>query len=89
MKDETVNDKDFAKSSTEIETYVLIEKLKNPQEDEDEGIIILDDLNEKMMEDPRVQAMFKRSRYEKLTVFIISQDYYELPKRTIRANGSI
>ena len=33
--------------------------------------------------------MFKRSRHNNLTMFIISQDYYELPKRTIRANGKI
>ena len=41
------------------------------------------------MNDPRVQAMFKRSRHNNLSIFIISQDYYELPKRTIRANGNI
>ena len=41
------------------------------------------------MNDPRVQAMFKRSRHNNLSVFIISQDYYELPKITIRANGNI
>ena len=40
------------------------------------------------MNDPRVQAMFKRSKHN-LSIFIISQDYYELPKRTIRANGII
>ena len=45
------------------------------------GIIILDDLNQKEMEDPRVQAMFKRSRHNNLSIFIISQDYYELPKK--------
>ena len=39
--------------------------------------------------DTRVQAMFKRSRHNNLSIFIISQDYYELPKRTIRANGNI
>ena len=33
------------------------------------------------MEDPRVQAMFKRSRHNNLSIFIISQDYYELPKK--------
>ena len=33
--------------------------------------------------------MFKRSRHINLSIFIISQDYYELPKRTIRANGNI
>ena len=32
------------------------------------------------MNDPRVQAMFKRSRHNNLSIFIISQDYYELPK---------
>ena len=41
------------------------------------------------MIDPRVQAMFKQSIHNKLSVFIISQDYYELPKRTIRVNGII
>ena len=40
------------------------------------------------MNDPRVQAMFKPSRHNDLSIFIISQDYYELPKRTIRANGN-
>ena len=33
--------------------------------------------------------MFKRSRHNNLSIFIISQDYYQLPKRTIRANGNI
>ena len=42
------------------------------------------------MNDPRVQAMFKRSRHNNLSIFIISQDYYELPKKNnIRANGNI
>ena len=33
--------------------------------------------------------MFKRSRHNNLSIFIISQDYYDLPKKTIRANGNI
>ena len=33
--------------------------------------------------------MFKRGRHNNLSIFIKSQDYYELPKRTIRANGNI
>ena len=41
------------------------------------------------MNDPRVQAMFERSRHNNLSISIISQDYYELPKKTIRANGNI
>ena len=56
---------------------------------EDGGNIFLDDLNEKEMNDPRVKAMFKRSRHNTLSIFIFSQDYSELPKRTIRANGNI
>ena len=87
--DAIVNNKDFEKSDTEIETHESIEELKFPQEYEDGGIIILDDLNGKEMIDPRVQAMFKRSRHNNLSTFIISQDYYELPKRTIRSNGNI
>ena len=41
------------------------------------------------MDDPRVQAIFKRSRHNNLSIFIISQGYYELSKKTIRCNGSI
>ena len=33
--------------------------------------------------------MFKRGRHNNLSIFIFSQDYYELPKRTIRSNGSV
>ena len=84
--EEIVNDKDFEKSDTKIQTYESKEELKFPQEYEVGGIIVLDDLNEKEMNDPRVQAMFKISRHNNLSIFIISQDYYELPRRTIRAN---
>ena len=79
--EETINNKDFEKSNTEIETFNNIEELKYPQEYENNSIIILDDLNQKEMDDPRVQAMFKRSRHNKLSIFIISQDYYELSKK--------
>ena len=41
------------------------------------------------MNDPRVQGMFKRSRHNNYSFFIISQDYYDIPKGTIRANGNI
>ena len=87
--DELLNNKDFEKSDTEIETYESIEELKFPQGNDDWGNIVLDDLNEKDMNDPRVQAMFKRSRHNNLSIFIISQDYYESPKETVRANGNI
>ena len=87
--EQIVNNEDFQKSDAEIETYESIEELKFAQEYDDGGIIILDDLKEKEMNDPRVQAMFKRSRHNKSSIFIISQDYYELPKKTIRANGNI
>ena len=63
--------------------------MKYPQEHEDGGIITLDDLNQKEKEDPRVQALSKRSRHYSLSIFIISQDYYELPKKTTRAYGNI
>ena len=87
--EEIVNNKDFQKSNTEIETYDNIEELKFPQDYENNSIIILDDLNQKEMDGPRVQAMFKRSRHNKLSIFIIRQDYYELSKKTIRCNGNI
>ena len=87
--DEIIINKDFEKSNTEIETYESIEELKYPQEYEEGGMFILDDLNEKEMKDPPVQAMFKRSRHNTLSIFVISQDCYELPKKTVRVNGNI
>ena len=86
---EIVRKKDLEKSDTEIETYESIEEIKLPQKCEDGGIIIIDDLNGREMNDPRVQAMFKRSRHKNLSIFIFNRDYYELPKRTTRANGNI
>ena len=86
---EVVNNKDFEKSNTEIETFDNIEDLKLPQDYQNNSIITLDDLNQKEMDDPRVQAMFKRSRHNNLSIFIISQDYYQLCKKTIRCNGNI
>ena len=41
------------------------------------------------MEDPRVQAMFNRSRHIRLSFFILSQHYYQIVKKTIRCNGNI
>ena len=73
--EEIVNNKDFQKSDIEIETFESIEDLKFPQEYENKIIIILDYLNQKEMDDPRVQAMFKRSRHNNLSIFIIIQDY--------------
>ena len=83
--EEIINNKDFQKLDIEIETFDNIENLKFPQEDENNSIIILDDLNQKDMDDPRAQAMFKRSRHNNLSIFIISQDYYELSKKQYAA----
>ena len=87
--EDIVNNTDFGKSNTEMETYDNIEELRYPQEYENNSIIILDDLNEKGIINDKIQAMFQRGRHNNLSIFIISQDYYELPKRTIRANGNI
>ena len=88
VNDEIVKNKDFEKSHTEIETLDKIDEIEIPQE-HDGGIIILDDLNGKEKNDPRVQAMFKRTRHIISSFLIFSQDYCELPKKTIRANGNI
>ena len=50
--DERVSDKDFWKSDTEKETHENIEDLKYPQDYENGGINILNDLNEKEVNDP-------------------------------------
>ena len=59
--EELVNTVDFEKSDTTIEIYESIEELKFPENYDDGGNIILDELNKKETNDSRVQAMFKRS----------------------------
>ena len=77
-------------SNIEISVYENIDELKYRKKYQGEStVIILDDLNENEMKDNREKALFKRSRHNNISVFIISQDYYELPKRTIRANSNI
>ena len=87
--DEIVTNTEFEESDTEKETYESIEASKTPEKYDDGGNILTDDLNEKEMNDPRVQAVFKRSGHNMYSIFMINQDYYEFSKRTIRANGNI
>ena len=87
--EEILTNKDFEKSDTEIETFDNIEELRLPKEYENNSIFISDDLNEKEINNDKVQAMFKRGLQKNLSIFITSQDYYELPTRTIRAIGSV
>ena len=86
---EIVKNEDFKKSKSEIKTYESIVKMRYPQGFENNSNFILDDLNEKDINIDKIQAMFKRGRHNNLSIFKFSQDYYELPKRTIRANGNI
>ena len=85
--EEIVNIKDFEKSDTEIETCESIEELKRRQEyNSDQPIVFnLNGLYRKEMDNPRDQAMVKRSRQNNISKITFSQDYHELSKRTIRA----
>ena len=86
-----VDHEDFERSKIEKEIYISVEEFKYPQEyDSDFPIgIFLNDINVKETVGPRVQAMFRRTRKSNIAVFKISQNFFELPKRTIRANGNI
>ena len=61
--DEIVKNKDFEKSDTEIETYESIEELSHPQEYGNNSIIILNDINEKEINNDKIQAMFTGGRH--------------------------
>ena len=74
VTEEIVCNKYFLNLGIERETFESIEKLKYPKDYENGVNIILDDLNEKEMNNPRAQTMFKRSRDKNLTIFIFSQD---------------
>ena len=58
-----------------------MEELRFPRDYENISINILDDLNENEINNDKIQAILKRGRHNNLSIFIISQDYYELPKR--------
>ena len=75
--EEIINNEDFEKSNTEIRTYDNIEQLKFPQEHENISVFVLDDFNEKEINIDKIQAMFKRGRHNNLSIFIISQEYYQ------------
>ena len=70
-------------------TFDNFEGIGFPQDYEKHSIFILDDLNEKENNNDKRQAMFKRGLHMNFSIVIISQDYYELPKNTIRDNGKI
>ena len=73
--EEIVNNKEFEKSDTEIETFDSIEEIRFLQEYENNSSFILDDLNEKEINNDKTQAMFTRGRHNNLSIFKISQDY--------------
>ena len=60
-----------------------------PQEYENISIFTLDDLNEKENNSDKIQTLFKRGGLINLSISIISEDYYELPKKTVTAKRKI
>ena len=77
--EEKLNAKNFQESGTKVETYESIEEKRYPQHYGSDLSFVntLDDLNEKEMNDRRVQAKFKHSRHSNMSIFIISHYYYE------------
>ena len=73
----------------EMESYESLAELKDPQDYIDGGNNIPDDINEKKLNDPRVQAMIERSGHNSSSSFVVSLDYYDHPKEAIGANSNI
>ena len=86
-----VNRKCFQKSHNGKESFESTDEIKDQQEyDSDQPIVVpLDDLKEKEINSPKRQAMFERYWRISLSIFMISQNYHELPKRTVWANGNL
>ena len=78
--------KTLKKSQTEKETYESMKELNKPKEYISGFPIVVfqDDLSETEKNDPRFQAVFKRSSFCIFSIVLISQDYYELPEETYR-----
>ena len=82
-----MNYENFETSELEAKPYQSIKELKYRRAYNSDTTIIflLDDLKENEMNDPRFQAMLKRPRLSNTSIFIISQDYFELSKRIVTA----
>ena len=77
VNDEIVVNKDFEVSDIEIETFDSMKELNCPQEYGNKCNFILEDLIEKEIINDTIQTTFKRGRHNKLSIFVISQDFYE------------
>ena len=67
--EEFVDIKDIETSVTEKEAFVIIQELRFPQDYEKNSIIILDDLNEKEINNDKIREMFERGRHNNLSLF--------------------
>ena len=68
--EDIVNNKDFEKSVIEIETFDNIEELRYPQEYENNSINILDDLNEKEINNV-IMIKYKRCLNEDVVIIYL------------------
>ena len=89
--DEIVNDENFEITAGEMESYDKKKELIFPQEqDSNQPIVfVLEDLKEKEIITPGVESVFKRSRHINIFILIISQNYYDLPKKSIVCSSNI
>ena len=89
VSEKVCTDKNPVKSDCGIGTYESIEEINYLQDNDKRRINILYDLKGKEMNVQRVQALFEHSRHNNLSIFIIGQENYDLPRRTTRANANI
>ena len=89
--DGRVNATEFRKSEREKETYKSIEDLKYQQEHVAVAAdwLIFEMTLTKSKQMVREFKIFKRSRHNKISLITISQNYNELPSRTLRDDGII
>ena len=76
-----VKNKVFEISDTETKTYESIEDLNFRHKHEGGGILSSDNLNEKGGNDPRVQAMFDRSKLKNSSAFYIQSKFLPATKQ--------
>ena len=93
--EETITHEDFESSHIKCESYENINELKNARDYDSDihNVIFLDDLNKQQLSDERVQMVFervfRRSRHNTLSLFVITHGFYVQHKDTIRENCTI
>ena len=81
--EEIVNDKIFEKLEREIETFETKDETKYPQNYKSDCLIFINIVELNELDKKILQALFRRSRHNYMSILTFSQEYCKLPKKLL------